>query len=135
MSAHFAIIILALSCSTMWAELTVVVSPPVVVGQKAIVSLALTNNLAEPIKSARAICFLLDRQGAMVGESTRWVLGGTKNQQALSPKSGTTFNFVITCPQPFSQTNLMAKLDFSRIVLESGRLLDTRKEVEIQNIK
>ncbi len=118
-----------------WAQLNIVVSPPVVVGQKAVISLALTNNLAEPVKSARASCFLLDGQGTMVGESTKWVLGGTKNQQPLAPKSGTTFNFVITGSQPFSQTNLVAKINFSRVVTESGQLLDARKEVEFQNVK
>jgi hypothetical protein len=30
---------------------------------KAVVSLAMTNALAEPVESARAICFLLDEQG------------------------------------------------------------------------
>jgi len=40
----------------------VTVSPLKVIGQKAIVSLALTNHLAEKVESARAVCFLLDEQ-------------------------------------------------------------------------
>ena len=44
------------------AQLAVTVSPLKVIGQKAIVSLALTNHLAEKVESARAVCFLLDEQ-------------------------------------------------------------------------
>jgi hypothetical protein len=44
------------------AQLAVTVSPLKVIGQKAIVLLALTNHLAEKVESARAVCFLLDEQ-------------------------------------------------------------------------
>jgi hypothetical protein len=113
------------------AQLAVTVSPVKITGQKSIVSLAMTNNLAEPVESARAICFLMDGHGSMVGQSAKWVIGGTKDQPALQPKRGTTFNFVITSPQPFTSTNLTTKVSFSRVVLEGGKTADVNKTVKI----
>ena len=113
------------------AQLAVIVSPVRTTGQKAIVLLAMTNNVAEPIESARAICFLLDDQGKMVGQSTKWVIGGTKDRPPLQPKSGTTFNFVITSPQQFTTTNLTAKVSFSRVLLAGGRQVDLGQGVVV----
>jgi hypothetical protein len=113
------------------AQLDVTVTPPKVVGQKAIVELAMTNNLADKVESARAVCFLLDAQGKMVGESSRWVIGGTKERPALEPKKATTFNFIVTSPQPFTTTNLTAKISFSRVVLAGEKLADVRQAVTV----
>jgi hypothetical protein len=99
------------------------------------VLLAMTNDLAESVESARAVCFLLDEQGKMAGQSTKWVVGGTKDRPALQPKSGTTFNFVITSPQPFITTNLTAQVSFSRLVLEGEKLANPKTDVQIQNRK
>lgn len=112
-------------------QLNVTVFPPKVTGQKTIVSLAITNNLAESVESARAICFLMDDQGKMFGQSSKWVIGGTKDRPSLISKEGTTFNFVITSPQPFATTNLIAKISFSRVVLAGGRLADIRHAVTV----
>lgn len=113
------------------AQLAVTVSLPKIVGQKAIVSLAMTNNLAEPVESARAVCFLLDEQGKMIGQSSKWVIGGTKDRPALPPQTGTTYNFVISSPQPFTTTNLTAKVSFSRLVLAGNKLADGAKSISI----
>ncbi|MGA3282911.1 MAG: hypothetical protein ABSD57_00430 [Verrucomicrobiota bacterium] len=113
------------------AQLAVTVSPPKIVGQKAIIPLAITNNLAEKVESARAFCFLLDEQGKMVGQSVKWVVGGAKSQPALGPKNGTTFNFVITNPQPFTSTNLTAKVSFSRVILAGGKLANIARDVSV----
>jgi hypothetical protein len=53
------------------AQLAVTVSPPKVTGSKAIVPLAMKNGLGERVESARAVVFLLDEQGKMVGQGTR----------------------------------------------------------------
>src|SRR5579863_8810502 len=106
------------------AQLAVAVSPARITGQKAVVPLTMTNDLAVPIESARATCFLLDENGRMVGQSAKWVIGGTRGRQALQPKAGATFNFVITSPQSFATTNLTAKVSFSRIVLGDGQIAD-----------
>jgi hypothetical protein len=113
------------------AQLAVTVTPPKVVGQKAIVSLAMTNNLADKVESARAICFLLDAQGKMVGESSKWVIGGTKERPALAPNKGTTFNFVVSSPRQFATTNLTAKISFSRVVLDGDKLANVQRDVAV----
>jgi hypothetical protein len=116
---------------TAQAQLAVTVSAPKVTGQKIIVPLAMTNNLAEPVASARAVCFLLDEQGKMVGQSAKWVIGGGKDHPALPVKSGTTYNFVSTSPQPFTTTNLTAQVTFSRVVLAGNKLADVQKDVSV----
>jgi ABC-type uncharacterized transport system permease subunit len=117
------------------AQLAVTVTPVKVIGQKAIVELAMTNNLATTVKSARAICFLMNNQGKMVGESSRWVIGGAKTRPALEPQTATSYNFVITARQPFTSTNLTAKVSFSRVVLEGEKLASPRTAVQIQNAR
>ncbi len=113
------------------AQLAVTVSPPKVVGQKAVVPLAMKNNFAEKIASARAVVFLLDEQGKMVGQSTKWVIGGGRDKPGLAPGATNTFHFVIPTGKPPTTTNLMAKVSFSRVVLEGGKLADVAKEVSV----
>ena len=114
------------------AQLAVTVEPPKVVGQKAIVQIAMTNNLADAVQSARAICFLLDKEGKMIGQSTKWVIGGAKDRPALMPEMATTFDFVMTNPQAITTTNLVAKVSFNRVVLAGGRPAIPDKTVIIQ---
>ena len=126
----------ALICSVSAnGQLAVTVSPPKITGQKAVVTLAMTNGLAEKVESARAVCFLLDEQGRMTGQATKWVIGGTKNRPALEPKGEKTFSFVITSSQPFATTNLTAKVSFSRVILDGGKLADARKDVIVTTEK
>ena len=125
----------ALCALSVEAQLSVTVSLPKFTGQKAVVELKITNDLPQRVESARAVCFLLDDQGEMVGQSAKWVIGGTKNRPALEPKDDTTFNFVITSTQPLISTNLTAKVSFSRVVLEGGKLADPKADVQIANVK
>ena len=113
------------------AQLAVTVSPPHIVGQKALVKLLMKNNLADKIESARAVCFLLDGKGKVVGQSTKWVIG--QNKISLGSGANSTFNFVITPQQPFTNTNLTAKVNFTRVVLESGKVVNLKTDVQIQN--
>ena len=126
------------------AQLAVTVLPVKATGQKAIVLLALKNNYAEKIESARAVCFLLDDQGKMVGQATKWVLGatssaehGVKSLQSIGnigtgfpAGAKTTFNFVVPTEKTAS-TNLTAKVQFSRVILEGGKSVDPTKSVQI----
>jgi hypothetical protein len=107
------------------AQLTVSVLPMQAAGQKAVVPLKIKNNLAEKVESARAVCFLINDQGKMIGQSTKWVIG----KSGLEPKGETTFNFVVSSRQPFTTTNLIAKISFSRIILDSGPVADMEHEV------
>jgi hypothetical protein len=111
------------------AQLAVTVSPPRIFGQKAVVKLAIENGLPGKIETARAVCFLLDDQGKMVGQSTKWVIG--QNKAALDPGATSTFNFVISDPKPFTTTNLTPKVSFSRVVMTDGKLADLRRDVTV----
>jgi hypothetical protein len=112
------------------AQLVVTVSPPKIASQKAIVQLTMKNNLTNKVESARAVCFLLDEQGKMVGQATKWVIG--QNKTVLEPRGETTFNFVIANSSPFASTNLTAKVSFSHLVLEGGKLANPSKDVTVE---
>lgn len=122
---------LMLLCIHTQAQLVVTVSSPKITGQKAVVPLTMKNNFTEKVESARAVVFLLDGDGKMVGQSTRWVIGGAKDQPALESKSETKFNFVIPATKPVVTTNLTAKVNFTRVVLEGGELADVSKTVTV----
>jgi hypothetical protein len=49
------------------ADLTVKVSDPKRTGDKVVIKLEMKNTFAEKIESARAVVFLLDEQGKVVG--------------------------------------------------------------------
>jgi hypothetical protein len=113
------------------AQLGITVSPPKLTGNKAVVPLAMKNGFAEPVESARAFCFLLDDHGKAVGQATRWVIGGGLERIPLAPGATNVFHFVITADKPFSTTNLTTRVQFSRVVLQGGKLADVRKDVQI----
>jgi len=129
LTKFFAVSLLWLFPAIAQAQLGVTVLPPKITGQKAMVSLKLENSFPEKIESARAVCFLLDAQGKMVGQSTKWVIG--QNRTGLEPGATNDFNFVITSPQPFTTTDLTAKVSFSRLVLTGGKQADVRQEVVV----
>jgi len=113
------------------AQLVVTVSPVKVAGQKAIVPLALKNNFTEKIESARAAVFLLDEQGKMVGQSTKWVIGGSRDKPGLASGATNAFHLVIASDKRFTSTNLTAKVQFNRVVFDGGKLADVTKEVSV----
>ena len=122
------------SATNVRAQLSVTMSPIKVTGQKAIVQLKMKNNFNQNIESARAACFLFDDQGKMVGQSAKWVIGGTKDKVPLPPAKETTFNFVITANHPFTTTNLTTKVQFNQVLLKDGKLADITKDVQIQTV-
>src|SRR5437899_1135462 len=79
-----AILILLMGALTAQAQLSVTVAPVKVIGQKAVVPLAMKNNLTEKVESARAVMFVLDEQGKAVGQATRWVIGGSQDKSGLA---------------------------------------------------
>ena len=113
------------------AQLTVTVAPPRVTGQKVVVPISMKNGFAEKLESARAVAFLLDQEGKMVGQGTKWVIGGAKDRPALETGKETAYNFVVQANKPFTTTNLTAKVSFSRVVLEGGKLADAARQVTI----
>ena len=115
------------------AQLVVTVSPPKIAGNKVDVPLAMKNSSGEKIESARAVVFLLDDQGKMIAQGTRWVIGGSEDKPGLAAGATNAFHFVIQSDKPFNSTNLTAKVSFSRVVLDGGKLADASKDVQIQN--
>jgi hypothetical protein len=119
---------MAFSASLSHANLVVKVDEPKTTGSKAVIKLEMKNTFTETIESARAVIFLLDDQGKVVGQMTRWVIGGTKDKPALAADAKTTFNFVVPTDKPFTRT----KVSFNRVVLEGGKSVDVSKSVEFQ---
>ena len=116
------------------AQLAVTVSPPKIAGSKAVVPLAMKNGLKEKVESARAVVFLLDNQGNVTAQSTKWVIGGSSSAKAptgLAPGATNTFYFTITGDKPFATTNLTVKVQFTRIILESS-IADPSRDVRIE---
>lgn len=109
--------------------LTVKVLPLKVIGQKTLVELAITNSGTNRIEAARAICFVLDQNGQMVGQSAKWVIG--QNKTSLEPNGQAKFNFVITAPHPLMATNLTAKVNFSRLILQGGKQVNPQNNITI----
>ena len=128
---------LLLIVETAHAQLAVTVSPVKVTGQKAIVLMTMENNFAEIVESARAVVFLLDEQGKMLGQATRWVIGSQTQPgsgSGLRSEGTNAFHFVIASEKPFTTTNLTAKVSFSRVVMAGGRMVDVGKEVVITSV-
>jgi hypothetical protein len=95
------------------AQLSVEVSPPRVTGQKAVVLLSMKNAFSEQVESARAAGFLLDQHGKMVGQATRWVIGGSPDKAGLAAGKTNLFNFVIPANASSGATNLSARISFT----------------------
>lgn len=132
---HLLLLFLALESLAAHAQLAVTVSPPKVTGSKAVVKLDMKNGFNNKIESARVVVFLLDEQGKTVGRpATRWVIGGS-NTNGLAAGATNAFNFVITADKPFAATNLTAKVSFSRVVLEGGKLANPVQDVHIVQAK
>ena len=127
------LLLLLLGTLASHAQLLVSVASVKVVGQKAIVPLAMKNDLTEKIASARAVVFLLDEQGKMAGQATRWVIGGSQDKLGLAAGATNAFHFVITVDKQFTTTNFTTKVSFSRMVLEGGKVADVVKQVQIQD--
>ena len=110
------------------AELAVTVERSNKTPANAVIPLKLKNTFKEQITSARATVFLLNDQGKVVGQGTKWIIGGTKDAPPLAPDASTTYNFVIHTDKPFTKT----KVNVGRLILEGGKVVDPRKNVVIQ---
>jgi hypothetical protein len=111
------------------AGLDVNVGKPHPFGQKALIKVNMRNTLAEEIESARAVMFLMDGRGRVVGQATRWVIGGSKRTHRLSPGGTNTYEFVVSTRE--ASTNLAAKIQFNRLILQGGKSADVANEVKV----
>ena len=115
------------------AALITTLDRPIVRGSKAVVKFEMKNTLGQKVESARAAVFLVDDSGKMMGQASRWVIGGSKSSPGLQAGATNTFNFVIALDKPLTITNLTSKVTFSRLVLEGGKLGDVTTDVQIQS--
>jgi hypothetical protein len=127
----FIVLFAALTVLRASAQLSVSAGDPKIAGQKAVVPLALKNDFHANIESARAAVFLLDQNGKIAGQATRWVIGGS-HTNGLVAGATNIFNFVVQGTKAFETTNLTAKISFTRLVLEGGRAADPIKEVKMR---
>ena len=110
------------------AELSVKVEESKPAGTKAIVKLTMKNTYATTVESARAVVFLLDDNGKVVGQKTEWVIGGTKDRPPLAPNGTNVFNFVIPTDKPYTKP----QVTFTRIILEGGQVVEAGKGFQIE---
>lgn len=114
--------------TSLQAALVVQLGQAKTTGSKAIIKLDLENTFDTKIQAARAVVFLTDDQGKVVGQSTRWIIGGSNDRPALESKAKTTFNFVVPTEKPFTKTQFLVE----RVLLEGNKPADIRKEVVIK---
>lgn len=117
------------------ADLLVTSEPVKVNGQSALVKLDMRNTFKQKVESVRAVVFLMDPQGVVVGQSVKWVITGQKDLPAL-PSGGTNrFYFVIPLNRPLTSSNLTAKVQFNRVELDNGRLVSIPIAVKVTESK
>ena len=97
-------------------------------GSSAVVKLSMKNSGTNSVQSARAAVFLINADGKVVGRKVDWVIGGAKEKPGLPANTDTTFNLVVPTDQPFAT----AKLLFTRIVLDDGRVLPAGQGYKIE---
>lgn len=119
------LLVVSASCQ---AALLVQVGQAKTTGSKAIIKLDLENTFDTKIQAARAVVFLTDDQGKVVGQSTRWIIGGSNDRPALEPKAKTTFNFVVPTEKPYTKTQLLVE----RVLLEGNKPADIHKDVIVK---
>jgi hypothetical protein len=112
------------------AALVLKPSEPKTYGQKTIIKMELQNTFSNKIESARAVVFLLNDEGKVVGQETRWILGGTKDRPGLEPNAKTDFHFVVPSDKPFTKT----RITVTRLILEGGKLVNPSQEVRLGQI-
>ncbi len=123
---------LLLSCS-LQAEFEVSLKPT---GEstpdKSIITLTAKNSFSQPIRSARAWVFALDESGAVVGQTSAWII--SKEQRGRGDRSclpildaGDTaeIKMAIDTERPAAST----KVTFTKIVLADGSLVNPHKQV------
>jgi hypothetical protein len=77
------------------AQLSITVGPPKNTGQRAIIPLSIKNNLKEPVVSARAVMFLLNSEGKVIGQSNHFIIGGDTNHPPLAVGATNLYHFAI----------------------------------------
>lgn len=113
--------------------LSVKVDEPKVTGSKAVIKMTMSSTFAKKVESARAVAFVLDEKGKMLGQSAQWVVGGSKDKPALESNRSAPYFFVVPMDKsPMSTNGIKAKVSFIRVILEGGQQVDASKEVTVE---
>jgi hypothetical protein len=135
MKTWMAIAAWMLTAGGVWAALEVTVSPPQVVNKRALIRLGLKNTFPTRIETALAGAVLMDEQGKIAGQSSRLVIGGSRRsvpgQKPGLPAGATNVFYWVIPADKSTSTNLTAKVSFTRLVLEGGRVAEPRTDVRI----
>lgn len=117
-----------------WAALSVKVDEPKLTGSKAVIKLTMTSTFTNKVESARAVAFVVDEKGKVLGQTAQWVIGGGPDKPALEPNKPSPYFFVVPLDKTPSSTNsVKAKVSFIRLVLEGGQQVDASKEVTVES--
>ena len=120
--------------STGWAALSVMVDDPKLTGSKAVINLTMTSSFTNKVESARAVAFVVDDKGKVLGQTAQWVIGGSPDKPVLEPNKHSPYFFVVPLDKTPSSTNTVkAKVSFIRLVLEGGQQVDASKEVTVES--
>lgn len=111
------------------AALELTVGKPKTYTKLTVIKMDLHNSFTDQIKSAEAVVFLMSDKGKVVGQKSRWILGGPERRPSLAPDSSTTFFFVVSNAQSFATTKVLV----TRIVFENGKLGNILRDVKIQS--
>jgi hypothetical protein len=84
------------------------------------IRLVMVNTYTNTIQSARVALFFVDEKGSVVGQDTRWVIGGTKDRPPLPSQGTATYFVTIPTDKPFQKVDVIV----TRIVLEGGQIID-----------
>ncbi len=68
---HILLLSLLVGLTPAWASLSVKVEEPKLTGSKAVIKLTMTSTFTTKIESARAVAFLLDDKGKVMGQSAQ----------------------------------------------------------------
>jgi hypothetical protein len=124
-----ALSLLSLCGTIVAAELSVTLLPSKTVGEKVIVPLALKNGLPEKVESARAVMFLFDGRGKVVGQSTHWIIGGETNRAPLLVGGTNTYQFIVPKGGKEFVTN---RLTVTHVKLASGKTANPVTDVQVR---
>src|ERR1043166_489769 len=94
-AAAFVILSFILLTGVTRAGLAIKLGEPKTYGQKTLVRLEMQNSFTNKIESARGVLFLLDDSGKVLGQETRWIIGGTKDRPPLAPGARMSLLFVL----------------------------------------
>ena len=122
------LVALMLSPAVAQATLAVQVEEPNWTGSQAFVRISMRNTGTNSVQSARAVMFLFDDQGKVLGQRAAWVIGGTKEKPGLAPAATARHFFVIPTDKAVKKT----KVTFTRIILDNGRILDAGKGYQFE---